>query len=102
MSGSSIHSPTGAQPETLFQIIGFSTLVMEAGFPLILFLRSARARLVFLLGVSFFHLANTVLAYVGFVLFPIVFLIFFDVEEVRRRIVGWWQRRRSVPGAASA
>ena len=80
------------QQETLCRVIAFSTFVMEAGFPLILFLPSARARLLFLLGVAFFHVANTVLAYVGFGLFPIVFLVFFDLEGVRRRVAPHFRR----------
>jgi hypothetical protein len=80
------------QQETLCRVIGFSTFVMEAGFPLILFLPSAGARLLFLLGVAFFHVANTLLAYVGFGLFPIVFLIFFDLEGVRRRVAPHFRR----------
>jgi hypothetical protein len=39
------------------------------------------------MGVAFFHVSNTVLAYVGFGLFPIVFFIFFDLEAVRRRLM---------------
>jgi hypothetical protein len=81
--------------ETLCRIIGFSTFVMEAGFPLILFMPSPRARLLFLLGVAFFHVSNTVLAYVGFGLFPIVFFIFFDLEAVRRSLAGYFRRIRS-------
>jgi len=83
------------QQETLCRIIGFSTFVMEAGFPLILLLPSPRARLLFLLGVAFFHVSNTVLAYVGFGLFPIVFFIFFDLEQVRRRVAARFRRIRS-------
>jgi hypothetical protein len=83
------------QQETLCRILGFSTFVMEAGFPLILFMPSPRARLLFLLGVAFFHVSNTVLAYVGFGLFPIVFFVFFDLEDVRRRVVAWFRRIRS-------
>jgi hypothetical protein len=83
------------QQEALCRVIGFSTFVMEAGFPLILFLPSARARLLFLLGVAFFHVSNTVLAYVGFGLFPIVFFIFFDLADVRRRLAAYFRRIRS-------
>ena len=83
------------QQETLCRILGFSTFVMEAGFPLILAMPSPRARLLFLLGVAFFHVSNTVLAYVGFGLFPIVFFIFFDLEAVWRRTLAWFRRIRS-------
>jgi hypothetical protein len=82
------------QQETLCRILGYSTFVMEAGFPLILFMPSPRARLLFLLGVAFFHVANTVLAYVGFALFPIVFFIFFDLEKVRQRLAGRFRTKR--------
>ena len=58
---------------------------------------AARARVVLLLGVSFFHAADTVLAYVGFALFPIVFLIFFDLQDVRRRVLDWWRDRFQRP-----
>jgi hypothetical protein len=78
-----------SQQETLCLMLGLSTLVLEAGFPLILLVRRPLARFIFLCGVSVFHIANFVFAYVGFLLFPITFLIFFDLEDVRRRIVGW-------------
>lgn len=75
-----------AQHQTLCFLLALGTLVMEFGFPLLLLLRTPRSRLVALLGVSVFHIMNSVLAYVGFGLFPIVFLIFFDLEDVRRRL----------------
>jgi hypothetical protein len=78
-----------SQQETLCLILGLSTLVMEAGFPLILIIRRPLARFIFLCGVALFHVANFVFAYVGFILFPITFLIFFDLEDVRRRFVSW-------------
>ena len=89
-----------AQHETLCFLIALSTLAMEFGFPLLLFLTSARARLFFLLAVSGFHIANAVLAYVGFGLFPIVFLMFFDLEEVRKRLP--WRPGRAPPAAVGA
>lgn len=88
-----------SQQEGLCQLLGVSTLVMEAGFPLILLIRKPLARLVFLLGVTVFHVANFVFAYVGFVLFPINFVIFFDLEAVRKRLVA---RRAARAGSASA
>ena len=62
---------------------------MEVGFPLLLLLRSAKQRVIVLLSVTAFHIMNTVLAFVGFGLFPIVFLIFFDLEKGRQ----WWSAR---------
>jgi len=76
-----------SQQETLCLVLGLSALVMEAGFPLILVIRRPIARFIFLCGVAVFHVANFLFAYVGFLLFPITFLIFFDLEDVRRRLV---------------
>lgn len=96
-----------AQHPTLCWLLAATTITMELGFPLLLLVRDDRLRFLALLGVAFFHLANAVMAYVGFALFPIVFLIFFDLEKVKQRI----QARRggrppagasplpSVPGA---
>jgi hypothetical protein len=78
-----------AQQPTLCFALGMSTIVMEVGFPLLLLLRSAKQRIIVLLGVTVFHIMNTVLAFVGFGLFPIVFLIFFDLEKVRQ----WFSAR---------
>ena len=86
-----------AQQETLCFLLAAGTLVMEFGFPLLLLLKSPKLRLVALSGVGVFHLATAALAYVGFALFPIVFFIFFDLEDVRRRLVAWWRRRRPLP-----
>jgi hypothetical protein len=88
-----------SQQETLCQILGVGTLVMEAGFPVILLIRQPMARLAFLSGVSVFHVANFVFAYVGFVLFPINFVTFFDLEAVRRRLAA---RCAAVPAPAAA
>jgi hypothetical protein len=71
-----------AQSAWLMDILGALTLVMEAGFPLILLVRHTRVRLAFLLAVTFFHLANYLLIGVKFVFIPIVFLVFFDLVPV--------------------
>jgi hypothetical protein len=68
-------------PDLLFGL-GLITLVIEAGFPLILLMPSVRARLRFLAAVTAFHIANFVLLYSGFLLLPIAFLIFFDLVPV--------------------
>jgi hypothetical protein len=80
-----------AQSAWLMSALGIFTLVMEAGFPLILWVRSVRARLVFLLAVAAFHVANFVLLSVMFLLIPIVFLVFFDLVPVH----AWLKRRFS-------
>ena len=82
-----------SQQEELCRLLGVGTLVMEAGFPLILLVKRPLARLAFLAGVAFFHLANLVLAYVSFALLPIAFFVFFDLEKARLQLVAWRQRR---------
>jgi hypothetical protein len=83
-----------AQSPTLCTALGIAVLLMEAGFPLILVIRSTRLRLLFLSGVTAFHVANFVLIYVLFIAIPIAFLVFFDVGAAAR-----WVRAR-VPAFA--
>jgi hypothetical protein len=85
-----------AQHETLCLMLAVGTLIMELGFPLLLLFRTDLMRLLALVGVGIFHIMNAVLAYVGFGLFPIVFLIFFDLEDVRRRLRTLWRSPPSV------
>ena len=63
--------------------------VIEAGFPFILLITGVKWRLIFLGAVTCFHIANFVLLYVGFLLVPIAFLIFFDLVPVH----AWLQAR---------
>ncbi len=79
-----------AQSPTVCFLLSQITLVLEAGFPLILLIPSPRWRLAFLTGVAIFHLVNGVLLYVGFVLMPIVFLSFFDLEPIYQRLRRRW------------
>lgn len=79
-----------AHQPRLLEGMGASVLLMEAAFPLVLIVKSDRVRAAFLAGVAVFHVANFVLIYVGFVLMPLVFVIFFDMNAVARRV------RRSV------
>ena len=69
------------QPDLLF-VLALMTLVIEAGFPFILFITGVKWRLLFLSAVTCFHIANFVLLYVGFLFVPIAFLIFFDLVPV--------------------
>jgi hypothetical protein len=75
-----------AERPTLCFLLGVSTLVFELAFPLVLLVRRDGLRFLFLAGVTGFHLATLVVAYVGFVFQPVVFLVFFDLEKVRRRL----------------
>jgi hypothetical protein len=83
-----------AHQPRLLEILGGSVLLMEACFPLVLFVKSQRARGLFLSAVALFHVANFVLLYVGFVLMPLVFVIFFDMDPVARRVRDWLGARR--------
>ena len=76
-------------PDLLF-LLGFATLVIEAGFPLIVFVQRIQWRLLFLATVTGFHLANFVLLNVQFFLLPIIFLIFFDLVPVH----AWLKKRK--------
>ena len=88
-----------AHQPRLLELMGGSVLLMEACFPLVLLVKSQRARVVFLSAVAVFHVANFVLLYVGFVLMPLVFVIFFDMDPLAQRLRAWAARRRapSVP-----
>lgn len=82
-----------AQHPDLLMFLAHLTLAFEAFFPLILLITRVKWRLLFLLGVTFFHLANFVLLYVGFIFLPVVFLIFFDLAPVHawlKRTFGWY------------
>jgi hypothetical protein len=78
-----------AQHPGLCMVLALTVLGMEFGFPLLLLVRSALWRALILLGVTLFHLANLVLIYVGFAFIPIVFLVFFDLDDVWRRLQRW-------------
>jgi hypothetical protein len=81
-----------AHQPRLLEVLGGSVLLMEAAFPLVLFMKSVRMRVIFLGAVAVFHVANFVLIYVGFILMPLVFVIFFDMEPVARSARGWMAR----------
>lgn len=95
-SGEPLGNPVAyllAQHPALCLALGIATLCFELGFPLVLCVRRERWRLVFLAGVSFFHLAVGVIAYVGFVLIPFVFFCFFDLDRAWRRWRGRFPER---------
>ncbi|MEM9072366.1 MAG: HTTM domain-containing protein [Myxococcota bacterium] len=81
-----------AHHPALLAILAVGVLLLEASFPAVLFLRSQRVRVAFLLVVTTFHLVNFVLLYVGFVLMPLLFVIFVDVEPFVQRVVRFVQR----------
>ena len=86
-----------AQLPDLLMFLTHLTLAFEAVFPLILFVKTVKWRLIFLLGVTFFHIANFVLLYVGFIFLPVVFIIFFDLVPVHawlKKKFRWYVLRR--------
>ncbi|MCA9536129.1 MAG: HTTM domain-containing protein [Myxococcales bacterium] len=91
-----------AHQPRLLELMGGSVLLMEAAFPLVLFMKRDRARALFLAAVAAFHVANFVLLYVGFLLMPLVFVIFFDMDAVAARARTWAAARRLGPSATRA
>ncbi len=89
-----------AQLPDLLMFLAHLVLAFEIAFPLILVVQSVRWRLIFLTGVTFFHIANFVLLYVAFLFIPLVFIIFFDLVPVHawlKNKPGWVSRRSHSP-----
>lgn len=81
-----------AQHPDLIQVFSHLVLAFELGFPLILFIKSARFRLLFIAGVTAFHISTFVLMDVNFLLIPFVYLIFFDLVPIHQ-----WVKTRAWP-----
>lgn len=79
-----------AQQPAILVLLGVATLALEFGFPALLLVRSARWRLLALLAVTAFHVSNYFLLNVQFLLLPLFFVVFFDlqppVEWLRSRL----------------
>ena len=73
-----------AQHPDLIQIFSLFVLAFELGFPLILFIKSARFRAIFIGTVVVFHISTFVLMDVNFLLIPFVYLIFFDLVTIHQ------------------
>jgi hypothetical protein len=86
-----------AQMPDLLTVLALGTFVLEAGFPFVLFMRSTRSRLIFLGGVTAFHLANAFLMYVNFLMIPIVFLVFFNLVPANAWVMDRVRSFRSTP-----
>jgi hypothetical protein len=91
-----------AQMPELLTVLACGTFVLEAGFPLVLVMRSTKARLIFLAGVTAFHVANALLMYVNFLMIPIVFLVFFDLVPLNARVLARVRSFRSTPRSPPA
>jgi hypothetical protein len=68
-----------AQMPRLVFAIGALVFAFELLFPLILFVRSVRIRLVMVAGAVVFHITNFLLMNVQFLLYPFVFVTFFNM-----------------------
>ncbi|HBR57207.1 MAG TPA: hypothetical protein DEA22_07035 [Blastocatellia bacterium] len=66
---------------TLALIAVVMTMTVEFGFPLLLFVRSEKLRLIFLLGIAFFHITNAAIGGVNFWVTPFLFIVFFDLGK---------------------
>jgi hypothetical protein len=85
----------------LLTALSCGVFLLEGAFPLVLFIRRARLRLLFLLGATAFHVVNFALLYVGFVFTPLFFVIFFDLVPVQARLREGWRRARRWRGRRS-
>lgn len=89
-AGSSLAYALAHHPGLLVPL-GVATLALEFGFPALLLVRRARWRFVALLAVTVFHVSNYFLLNVQFLLLPLFFVVFFDLQPP----VEWARSRRS-------
>ena len=83
-----------AQMPGLVWFFGALVFVFELFFPLILFVRDWRLKLLALLGATTFHLANFFLMNVQFFFYPFVFVAFFDMNRFHEWLMGKVRLRR--------
>ncbi len=76
-----------SQSPEICALIGAATFVFEFGFPIILFVNKQWIRVAIVLGTTFFHVANYLLAGVKFLYMPFVLVVFFDLRPVGEWIV---------------
>jgi len=74
-------------PDIVFWI-GLLVFAFELFSPVILFVRSVRLRLLFVIGATIFHQANWFLMNVQFYFYPFVFVTFFNMAAVTRWVGG--------------
>ena len=78
-----------AQVPDLIFVFGVCVFLFELFVPLILLVKDWRLRLLILIGATFFHISNFVLMNVQFYLYPLLFVVFFDMAKVHE-----WLKRR--------
>lgn len=82
-----------AQHPDLVFAIGWLVFLFELSFPLILFVRDWRIKLLMLAGATAFHLSNYLVMNVQFFLYPFVFVTFFDMDVVHEWLRSKLRRR---------
>jgi len=87
-------------PNAVFWV-GVLVFAFELLFPLILFVKDWRIKLAMLAGATFFHIANFVLMSVDFILYPFVFVTFFNMAEFHRWITAKLRLKKRARAAAS-
>jgi hypothetical protein len=83
-----------AQNPTLCFILGAMVFTFELLAPLVLFFRSFRMRLLFVLCATTFHLSNFFLMNVQFYFYPFVLMAFFNMKLVHEALWRFTLRRR--------
>lgn len=84
-----------AQMPNLVWFFGALVFVFELFFPLILFVRDWRLKLLALLGATTFHLANYFLMNVQFFFYPFVFVAFFNMNVFHEWLIGKIRLRKA-------
>jgi hypothetical protein len=91
-----------AQNPDLVFVFGLVVFVFELFIPLILFVRDWRWRLVLLICATIFHTSNYLLLNVQFYLYPIVFVVFFNMASVHRWVAARLPTRSRISPAEPA
>jgi hypothetical protein len=91
-----------AQMPKLVFAIGALVFAFELLFPIILFIRNVRVRLLMVIGAMLFHIANFILMNVQFLLYPFVFVTFFNMMPVHERLKRKLKMKRMPRAEAAA
>ncbi len=86
-------------PQAVFWI-GALVFAFELLFPIILLVRDWRIKLLMLLGATAFHISNFVLMSVDFLLYPFVFVAFFNMYVFHEWAKGKLRLKRRAPAVA--
>lgn len=90
-----------AQQPQLVWTFGVLVFIFELFFPLILLVRDWRIKLVMLAGATVFHISNYVLMNVQFLLYPFVFVAFFNMNVVDEWLMGKLRLKKARPAVAA-